>query len=219
MGSEHWQLCSELCACVLGRALDLPALQGEAAPRCQGEAWEMPWAPGAGQFVVHPVTWGVQAWARLSTEQRLQEVLSCLSFRRAGTALAPGRARLPSLHSWEKEIRVYSISWEVEAWPPRSVLHCCSAGLPAASPRSGRSSPCIWGWSTRGCASLHSPNAETVGLLGHGFILSCFHSLSYLCFLPAPFLISLPLYFLSFPGPCSVLIRTSYFALLSQKTS
>lgn len=97
MGSEHWQLCSELCARVLGRALDLPALQGEAAPRCQGEAWEMPWAPGAGQFVVHPVTWGVQAWARLSTRAAiaggsflsvLQESRNCPGAWQGETALA-----------------------------------------------------------------------------------------------------------------------------------
>lgn len=62
----------------------------------------MPWAPGAGQsqavaFVVHPVTWGVQAWARLSTRAAiaggsflsvLQESRNCPGAWQGETALA-----------------------------------------------------------------------------------------------------------------------------------
>lgn len=71
-------------------------------PTVQGEAWEMPWAPGAGQspavaFVVHPVTRGVRAWACLSTQAAiaggsflpvLQESRNCPGARQGETGLA-----------------------------------------------------------------------------------------------------------------------------------
>lgn len=72
----------------------------------------MLWAPGAGQslpmaFVMHPMTWAVQAWAQLSTQAAIAGGFFLPAFTRAGSPLAPRRARLASLHSWEKEIRVY----------------------------------------------------------------------------------------------------------------
>lgn len=60
-------------------------------------------------FVTHPVTWKAlcKPVPCCRHEQQLQKDLSCLSCMKAGTSPVPRRARLASLHSWEKEIFVY----------------------------------------------------------------------------------------------------------------
>lgn len=72
-------------------------------------------------------------------------------------------------------------SQAVEARSPHSILHSCS------TPGASWSLTPNWAFlplglgfgalGTWGCASIYSPNAWTIELLGHGFILS-FHSLS-----------------------------------------
>jgi len=158
-------------------------------------------------FVVHPVTWKVlcKPAPRCRHEQQLQEALSCLSRMRAGTSLVPGRARLASLHSWEKEIFVYC--QEAEARPPTSRSFAAAPALPPGL----ACLAALWGpWGPRpklgfftlhqaalrtwDCSSVHSPDAETVGqLLGDhwawcpdGSALSFFHLCRFLVLMETP---------------------------------
>lgn len=119
-------------------------------------------------FVVHPVTWKAlcKPVPCCRHEQQLQEALSCLSRTRAGTSLVPRRARLASLHSWEKEILF--TAQEAEARPPTALsfttapvllpgLACLAAsrGFLGYLPQTGDSGLQIWGSGLASSIKLH----------------------------------------------------------------
>lgn len=56
-------------------------------------------------------------------------------------------------------------SWAVEARPPHSVLHCCSTGLPGASPQTGHSCPWVWGLEHLGLGAVPPSTAQMLRLL------------------------------------------------------
>lgn len=84
----------------------------------------MLWAPGAGQSLplvcLHPVTQGVTLGLAVDTSSQCRRFFPA-ALSRAGTPLAPGRARLALLHSWEKEVCVYFPGRETRS--PHSSLH------------------------------------------------------------------------------------------------
>lgn len=124
----------------------------------------MLWAPGAGQslFVMHPVTWGVQAWAQLSTRAAIAGGSFLSAFTRAGTLLAPCRVRLASLHSWEKEICVYfpGSGGQVTPFHPSLLQH--SWGFLEPHPKLGIP---VWGLEHLGLGVVPPSTAQMLGLL------------------------------------------------------
>lgn len=139
-------------------------------------------------FVVHSVTWKAlcKPVPCCRHKQQLQETLSCLSLMRAGTSPVLCRVRLASLHSWEKEIFVYCAGSRGQA-AHRSVVHCYTSAAAWSGPPHhvvGLPGALTPNWSflpmdlefrfgllhkgalgTWGCATVHSPNAETIGQL------------------------------------------------------
>lgn len=144
----------------------------------------MLWAPGAGQSppmasVVHPVTWGVQAWAWLSTQAAIAGVsfLSVLHESRNSSGALQGETGLTAFLG-EGDLCLLPGQWG-QATPlcPLLLQHGASWSLTSnwVFLPLGLGFGALGTW---GCASIHSPDAETAELLGYGFILS-FHSLSY----------------------------------------